>query len=83
MLNIMLSYEKAVVINFKNNAHIFSILIINKKNLRFKNNFKVSIKNAQRNLEETFTRNEIIVIINNILRDRAFNLKKKIAILSK
>ena len=67
MLNIILLYKKVVIINLKNNAHIFLIFIINKEDLRFKDNLKTLIKNIQRNLEKTFTRNEIIAIINNIL----------------
>ena len=71
------------IINIQIMSNVFSEMITVKDVFRFKDNYEVSIINAQRFSMNVFFKNTVIATNIDILRSRAFFMKKKTFVLNK
>ena len=71
------------IINIQIMSNVFSKMIIVKNVFRFKNNYEISIINAQRFSMSVFFKNTFIATSIDILRNKTFFMKKKTFALNK
>lgn len=73
-------------INIQNNVNIFSKIITTKSELRFKNNYKISIINVQKSKNDVFFKFAAFATIANkinILQNKTLNIKNKTTVFNK